>query len=144
MTPHRDQVTPVTQQHIDAHPIADCGASSPVAASTPAQQDGADAIAHAVAAEVLHHIDTMYPAMWGAVAKTARTSIRNVILTQSARYIAKVDKLNAQGAARFDYIEDHGSTRGGGNGFTITCFVPADHEDMGCGIDAAIAVGAQS
>lgn len=41
--------------------------------------------------------------------------------------------------ARFEYIEDHATTNGGGNGFTITCFVPVDHEDIGCGIDAAIA-----
>lgn len=41
-------------------------------------------------------------------------------------------------AARWQYIEDNATSHGGGHGFTITCFVPVDHEDMGCGIDAAI------
>jgi hypothetical protein len=48
-------------------------------------------------------------------------------------------KDDALKAARYRYIEDNASTHGGGKGFTITCFVPVDHEDMGCGIDAAIA-----
>jgi len=38
-----------------------------------------------VATAVLHHIDTMYPAMWDAVAKAARTSIRNTILQEISR-----------------------------------------------------------
>lgn len=29
-----------------------------------------------VAMDVLHHIDTLYPAMWDGVAKAARTSLR--------------------------------------------------------------------
>lgn len=49
--------------------------------------------------------------------------------------IAEVERLRA----RFEYIEEHATTQGGGKGFTITCFVPADHEDIGCGIDEAIA-----
>lgn len=31
---------------------------------------------------VLHHIDTMYPAMWKGVPKSARTSLRNTILKE--------------------------------------------------------------
>lgn len=34
------------------------------------------------ATQILHHVDTMYPKMWNGVAKTARTSIRNVIKSQ--------------------------------------------------------------
>lgn len=47
---------------------------------------------------------------------------------------AEVERLRA----RFEYIEEHTTTQGGGKGFTITCFVPADDEDIRCGIDAAI------
>ena len=36
-------------------------------------------IAADVAMDVLHHIDTLYPAMWDGVAKAARTSLRNTI-----------------------------------------------------------------
>jgi hypothetical protein len=39
--------------------------------------------------------------------------------------------------ARFEWIVDNCNVEGGGHGFTI--FVPIDHEDIGCGIDAAIA-----
>lgn len=46
---------------------------------------------------------------------------------------------DAKDAARWRYIEEHATTHGGGNGFKITCFVPVDEEDIGCGIDAAIA-----
>ena len=38
--------------------------------------------------EVLHHIDTMYPAMWKGVAKTARTSIRNTIKSQMRQLLS--------------------------------------------------------
>jgi hypothetical protein len=37
---------------------------------------------------------------------------------------------------RFNWIEENCRTEGGGHGFTV--FVPVDHEDIGCGIDAAI------
>jgi hypothetical protein len=47
---------------------------------------------------------------------------------------AEVDRLRA----RFEYIEDNATTVGGGHGFTVTLVVPVDHEDIGCGIDAAI------
>lgn len=40
--------------------------------------------------------------------------------------------------ARFEYIEEHATTSGGGNGFTVSFFVPVDCENIGCGIDAAI------
>jgi hypothetical protein len=36
--------------------------------------------ADAVAFAVMDHIDTMYPAMWLNVPKTARVSVRNVIV----------------------------------------------------------------
>jgi hypothetical protein len=49
--------------------------------------------------------------------------------------IAEVEKLQA----RFEYIEEHATTHGGGHGFTVSFFVPVDCEDIGCGIDAAIA-----
>lgn len=51
------------------------------------QQEDADDVAQMVAAEVLSHIDTMYPDMWKPVAKLARTSIRNTIRSQSARFL---------------------------------------------------------
>lgn len=46
---------------------------------------------------------------------------------------------DARDAARWSYIAEHATSHGGGKGFMITCWVPVDHEDMGCGIDAAIA-----
>jgi hypothetical protein len=49
--------------------------------------------------------------------------------------IAEVERLRA----RFEYIEDNATTSGGGNGFEVRFFVPVDDEDIGCGIDAAIA-----
>lgn len=49
--------------------------------------------------------------------------------------IAEVERLRA----RFEYIEDRATTEGGGQGFTVKFFVPVDSEDIGCGIDAAIA-----
>jgi hypothetical protein len=49
--------------------------------------------------------------------------------------IAEVEKLQA----RFEYIGEHATTHGGGHGFTVSFFVPVDCEDIGCGIDAAIA-----
>jgi Lar family restriction alleviation protein len=44
---------------------------------------------------------------------------------------------DSRDAERFRYIEEHATTHGGGSGFTITCFVPVDEEDMGVGIDKA-------
>jgi hypothetical protein len=41
--------------------------------------------AQAIAFEVLGHIDTMYPAMWNGVPKTARVSLRNTIVRAIAR-----------------------------------------------------------
>lgn len=35
-----------------------------------------------VSTAVLHHIDTMYPAMWKAVPKSARDSLRKTIVIQ--------------------------------------------------------------
>jgi len=52
--------------------------------------EDAQEVAEAVAIEVLHHIDSMYPAMWTAVAKNARISIRNTIINQSKRYVAAI------------------------------------------------------
>jgi hypothetical protein len=55
------------------------------------------------------------------------------------------DSTNEQGRAdavdgeRYRYIEEHATRRGGGNGFTLTCFIQHDIEDLGCAIDAAIA-----
>jgi len=37
-------------------------------------------MAHDVASEVLHHIDTMYPDMWRHAPQSARTSVRNTII----------------------------------------------------------------
>jgi hypothetical protein len=56
------------------------------------------------------------------------------LTTRTMELSAEIERLRA----RFEYIEDHATTSGGGNGFTVTLFVPADHEDIGCGIDAAI------
>ncbi len=42
-------------------------------------------------------------------------------------------------AARWRWLEEHAIRDGGGNGFTIHAFVPFDMEDMGTGVDAAIA-----
>ena len=39
---------------------------------------------------------------------------------------------------REQWIHDNATTSGGGHGFTVTFFVPVDHEDIFCGIDAAI------
>lgn len=63
-------------------------------------------------------------------ARTAATS------TAPAKLDAESERRDA---ARYRYIEEHATTHGGGNGFTITCFIPFDEEDMGCGIDSAIA-----
>jgi hypothetical protein len=49
--------------------------------------------------------------------------------------IAEVEKVRA----RFGYIEGNATTRYAGHGFTVSFFVPVDCEDIGCGIDAAIA-----
>lgn len=38
--------------------------------------------AEMVAAEVLHHIDTMYPDMWKGVPRTARISVRNCMIRE--------------------------------------------------------------
>tara|TARA_R110000782_G_scaffold247573_1_gene334390 strand:- start:7 stop:384 length:378 start_codon:yes stop_codon:yes gene_type:complete len=40
--------------------------------------------------------------------------------------------------AREQWIHDNSKTEGGGHGFTASFFVPVDHEDIFCGIDAAI------
>ena len=51
------------------------------------------------------------------------------------------EKLEADLAAyqeREQWIHDNATTSGGGNGFTVTFFVPVDHEDIFCGISAAI------
>ena len=39
---------------------------------------------------------------------------------------------------REQWIHDNATTNGGGYGFTVTFFVPVDHEDIFCGISAAI------
>ena len=44
----------------------------------PKPEGGIDA--DRVAFTVMEHIDTMYPAMWLAVSKTARVSVRNTIV----------------------------------------------------------------
>jgi hypothetical protein len=113
--------------------------AAPLPRQAAVQTQDAKEIAISVAHEVLHHIDSMYPEMWKPVAKLARTSIRNLIVGQSQRFVAKINEGNAIEAARYRYIEDHASTDGGGSGFMIRCFVPVDHEDMGCGLDEAIA-----
>ena len=41
--------------------------------------------------------------------------------------------------AREQWIHDNASIKGAGRGFTVMFFVPVDHEDIFCGIDAAIA-----
>ena len=46
---------------------------------------------------------------------------------------------DARDAARFRWIEDNVRTQGGGYGFTASFYVPFDDEDIGCGIDKAIA-----
>lgn len=38
--------------------------------------------AERIAFEILYHIDTMYPQMWGAVPASARVSIKNTIIRQ--------------------------------------------------------------
>ena len=48
-------------------------------------------IAEDVAAEILHHIDIMYPHMWTPVANSARTSIRNTIVNQVQMRIAALE-----------------------------------------------------
>lgn len=45
-----------------------------------------------IAAEVLRHIDTMYPAMWETAPKTARTSVRNTIISQVKRFTSTGEK----------------------------------------------------
>lgn len=45
-------------------------------------------------------------------------------------------------AKRFRWIEENCKTNGGGRGFTV--FVPVDHEDIGCGIDVAMAKARQA
>jgi Tfp pilus assembly protein PilO len=54
----------------------------------------------------------------------------------------RVEELERQLTAhqeREQWIHDNAKTSGGGRGFTVTFFVPVDHEDIFCGIDAAIA-----
>jgi FtsZ-binding cell division protein ZapB len=45
---------------------------------------------------------------------------------------------NEQLKEREQWIHDNATTSGGGHGFTVAFFVPVDHEDIFCGIDAAI------
>ena len=45
---------------------------------------------------------------------------------------------DALDTARLDWIIDHMTVQGGGKGFTLTCFVPVDCEDLRTAIDAAI------
>ncbi len=40
--------------------------------------------------------------------------------------------------AREQWIHENYSSKGDGNGFSVAFFVPVDHEDIFCGIDAAI------
>ena len=73
-----------------------------------------------------------------------RRAILDMLDKQRERMDAMRDKYGmreaqANDAACWQYIEEHATTHGGGQGFTITCFVPVDHEDMQCGVLAAIA-----
>jgi len=45
---------------------------------------------------------------------------------------------NDQLRAREQWIHEKAKTVGGGHGFTVSFFVQVDHEDIFCGIDAAI------
>jgi len=38
------------------------------------------AAAEAIATDVIHHIDTMYPAIWQGVPQMARRSVRNTVI----------------------------------------------------------------
>lgn len=49
-----------------------------------------DSYARDVAGEVLAHIDTMYPALWQGVPKTARTSVRHCIVTRVQRVLQEL------------------------------------------------------
>jgi hypothetical protein len=66
----------------------------------------------------------------------------NKVAQQGAAH-AQDGEENARDAARYRWIEEHATTNHGGNGFLIKCFVPVDSEDMGCGIDEAMAAPAQ-
>lgn len=44
------------------------------------------------------------------------------------------DKIDAE---RWRWVEEHATSTGGGQGFTLSVFVPHDIEDWGCAIDAA-------
>ena len=58
--------------------------------------------------------------------------------------VAERDKLQNQieiHESRDQWIHDNSNVCGGGNGFYVEFFVPADHEDIFCGIDAAIKGG---
>lgn len=46
---------------------------------------------------------------------------------------------DARDAERFRWIENNCRTTGGGHGFTLTCYVPVDEEDIGCAIDSVLA-----
>lgn len=88
----RDKVSEVAKQYRRPY-----GPYKPAPRGFSAQEGGAE-VARAVADEVIHHIDTMYPAMWGVVPKAARTSVRNTIINQGNRYVSKVAAALAQAA----------------------------------------------
>lgn len=52
--------------------------------------------------------------------------------------IAQLETDLAACQEREQWIHDHATTKGGDNGFTVTFFVPVDHEDIFCGISEAI------
>jgi hypothetical protein len=74
-------------------------------------------------------------ASWDA----CRAIAAKILPTDAERDAMLRDRFEAIDAARWRYLEDHASAIGGGKGFTITCHVPFDCEDMGCGVDLAIA-----
>ena len=46
-------------------------------------------LANGVAGSVLYHIDQMYPGMWQGVAKAARKSLRNTVVSEVERALMK-------------------------------------------------------
>jgi len=55
-----------------------------------------------------------------------------VALKQAEQRLAEAEKI-------LDWLEEHGRSDGGGNGFTYTVFVPVDCEHLGSAILTAIA-----
>lgn len=55
-----------------------------------------------------------------------------------AAIVAQLETELAAYQEREQWIHDNATTNGGGNGFKVTFFVPVDHEDIFCGISAAI------